>query len=113
MSINTELGENGFAERTALIVYLRTSSDQFRLRSFGDIVYFSKKLGYCVIYVNKAEADHKITELERLGFVLKAEKSNTEDVNLDSSYIEAQITQMAAAAEAKLAENDRNLGEQA
>ena len=53
MSVNQELSERDITQRTSLIVYLRNASnDQFKLRRYGDIVYFSKKLHYLILYVN-------------------------------------------------------------
>ena len=60
MSVNQELSERDITQRTSLIVYLRNASnDQFKLRRYGDIVYFSKKLHYLILYVNQAEAEER------------------------------------------------------
>ena len=69
MSINQELADQEIASRTSLIVYLRNvNNDQFKLRRFGDIVYFSKKLHYLILYVNQAEAEETASKLRTFSF---------------------------------------------
>ncbi|WP_281196491.1 DUF2129 domain-containing protein, partial [Lactobacillus acetotolerans] len=41
MSINQDLENTGITKRLGLIVHLKPASDQYKLRHFGDIVYFS------------------------------------------------------------------------
>lgn len=43
MSINKEIEGTHLIKRVALIIYLKSVSDQYKLRRYGDIVYFSKK----------------------------------------------------------------------
>lgn len=102
MSINEELKKAGLQSRNGIIVYLNNISNQYRLRKFGDIVYFSKKMKYCVIYVNSNEINRIKKEILALDFVERIEDSETDQLNLDGTYIEQQINEMAIEAEEKL-----------
>lgn len=102
MSINQEIENTHLVKRVALIIYLKSISDQYKLRRYGDIVYFSKKMKYCMLYVSRSEADEIKNEIAQLDFVNHVEISPEEQVNLDSQYIESQITNMAKEAEKKL-----------
>lgn len=102
MSINQDLENTGITKRLSLIVHLRSASDQYKLRHFGDIVYFSKKLRYCILYVDKKDAKQIINEISSLPFVVKVESSKEESIDLGSDHIEQQITDLAQKAEDKL-----------
>ena len=43
MSINKDIEGTTLVKRVGLIIYLSSASDKYRLRRYGDIVYFSKK----------------------------------------------------------------------
>ena len=89
MTINQELADLDLPKRTSLIVYLRNAnSDQFKLRRFGDIVYFSKKMHYLIMYV-VSEADQ---------------------IDLDNQQIEDQITDLAKEAEEILNDDSKKKG---
>ena len=102
MSINKEIESTHLVKRVALIIYLKSVSDQFKLRRFGDIVYFSKNMKYCVLYVNRKDAREVKEEIYHLDFVTYVEISAEEEVNLDSQHNEGQLTEMAKEAEKKL-----------
>ena len=102
MSINQEIENTRLTKRVALIIYLRSVSDQYKLRHYGDIVYFSKNMKYCVLYVNRKEAKELKNEIAQLDFVNHVEISPEEKVNLDSQHIEGQLVEMAKEAQKKL-----------
>ena len=102
MSINKEIEGTHLIKRVALIIYLKSVSDQYKLRRYGDIVYFSKKMKYCMLYVNRREAKEMQRQIASLDFVTYVEISAEDEVNLNSEHIEKQITEMAKAAEEKL-----------
>lgn len=102
MSINKEIESTHLIKRVALIIYLKSVSDQYKLRRFGYIVYFSKKMKYCVLYVNRKDAREVKDQIYNLDFVTYVEISPEEEVNLDSQHIEGQLTEMAKEAEKKL-----------
>lgn len=102
MSINQEIENTRLTKRVALIIYIKFISDQYKLRQYGDIVYFSKKMKYCVLYVDRKEAKELRNEITELDFVNHVEISAEEKVNLDSQHIEGQLIEMAAEAEEKL-----------
>lgn len=108
MSVNNELKNAGLAQRICLIIYLENASDQYKLRKYGDIVYFSKKMKYCVVYVDETDADRIKKDISALKFVKKVELSEKDDLNLDSSFIENQITEMAKEAEEKLEQKNED-----
>lgn len=102
MSINQDLAKTVLTQRQGLIVYLNSISNQYKLRRFGDIVYFSKKMGYCVLYVDLSEADKVYTTLNSLDFVKRIDRINGEGIDLSSTHIEQQIKDLAVAAEKQL-----------
>lgn len=112
MSINQDLENTVMTQRQGLIVYLNSVSDQYKLRRFGDIVYFSKKMAYCVLYVDQKEAAKILATLKTLDFVKKVAISNGDNIDLSSSHIEQQITDLANAAEAKLLQEQEKSAEQ-
>lgn len=112
MSVNKEIESTHLIKRVALIIYLKSISDQYKLRHYGDIVYFSKKMKYCVLYVSRSEAKEIQREIAHLDFVTYVEISAEEKVNLDSQHIESQITEMAKEAEKKLQLEQENNEEQ-
>lgn len=102
MSVNKEIESTHLIKRVALIIYLKSVSDQYKLRHYGDIVYFSKKMKYCVLYVSRSEAKEIQGQISHLDFVTYVEISGEEKVDLDSQHIENQIAEMAKEAEKKL-----------
>lgn len=111
MSVNQELEEAGLNQRIALIIYLKNVSDQFKLRRFGDIVYFSKKMKYCVLYVNKADGKAKAQEIGHLSFVRGIISSQKDKVDLTGPHIEKQLQDLAKQAEEKLRQKAKENGD--
>ncbi|KJY56492.1 YlbG family protein [Lactobacillus melliventris] len=108
MSIKQDLTNKNISQRLSIIVYLNSVSNQYKLRHYGDIVYFSKKFGYCILYVNQNEIDQVIRNLNALDFVDRVERSKWDQIDLSSDHIEKQITDLAADAERKLQERQEN-----
>lgn len=106
MSISDEIKAAGLSPRVGLVVFLKNISDQYKLRRFGDIVYFSKKMKYCMIYVDQKFAKDVKAELSALNFVSRVEFSNGDRVNFESQHIEKQLQELAQKAEKKLQENN-------
>lgn len=102
MSINKEIEGTHLIKRVVLIIYLKSVSDQYKLRRYGDIVYFSKKMKYCVLYVSRRDAKEIQREIASLDFVTYVEISAEDQVDLNSEHIEKQIADMAKEAEEKL-----------
>lgn len=102
MSICDELSDTAISQRQGLIVYVNSASKQYKLRRYGDVVYFSSRMGYCILYVNQKECDEVIAALADLDFVNRVEKTVSDSVNLDASHIEQQIVNLAHEAEEKL-----------
>lgn len=112
MSINHDLVASNVTKRQGLIVYLNSVSNQYKLRRFGDIVYFSKKMNYCVLYVDQKDADKTIAVLNSLDFVNGVDRSNGENIDLSSTHIERQIKDLASEAEEQLLEEQEKNAEQ-
>lgn len=108
MGIEEDLANKNIIQRQSLIVYLNSISDQYKLRRYGDIVYFSKKFAYCILYVNKKESEQVCQDLNSLDFVKKVEKSTWNQINLSSDHIEKQITELAQEAEKALQERQED-----
>lgn len=108
MSIKQDLTNKNISQRLSIIVYLNSVSNQYKLRHYGDIVYFSKKFGYCILYVNQNEIEQVMRNLTALDFVDRVERSKWDQIDLSSDHIEKQITDLAADAERKLQERQEN-----
>lgn len=101
MNINTDLTVAGMTGRQGLIVYLTNVSEQFKLRYYGDIVYFSKKFRYCIMYID-GDDQATIDEIRALPFVERIELSGTDQLDLTSEHIEQQVSDLALSAEQEL-----------
>lgn len=108
MGVEEDLANKNINQRQSLIVYLNSISDQYKLRRYGDIVYFSKKFAYCILYVNKKEIEQVCQDLNSLDFVEKVEKSNWNQIDLSSDHIEKQIAELAKEAEKTLQERQED-----
>jgi uncharacterized protein YlbG (UPF0298 family) len=62
-------------KRKSLIVYFRNPKVLKQVEKFGEIMYFTKKKKYAVIYVNEEELQEKKKELQGLKLVRKVEES--------------------------------------
>lgn len=109
MSIKQDLTNKNISQRLSIIVYLNSVSNQYKLRHYGDIVYFSKKFGYCILYVNQNEIDQVIRNLNALDFVDRVERSKWDQIDLSSDHIEKQISDLAVQAEKKLQETQEDM----
>lgn len=76
--------------RRSLIVWLNKAKDQYKLRHYGNIIYFSKKRLYLVLYTDKASVDNLVKELQGLDFVKKVEISKNPDLIFSAEH-EAEI----------------------
>ena len=108
MGVEEDLANKNIIQRQSLTVYLNSISDQYKLRRYGDIVYFSKKFAYCILYVNKKDIEQVCQDLNSLDFVEKVEKSNRNQIDLSSDHIEKQITELAQEAEKTLQERQED-----
>ena len=109
MGVEKDLANKNIIQRQSLTVYLNSISDQYKLRRYGDIVYFSKKFAYCILYVNKKDVEQVCQDLNSLDFVEKVEKSNRNQIDLSSDHIEKQITELAQEAEKTLQERQEDI----
>ena len=89
-------------KRKSLIVWLYNSKDQFKLRHFGDIVYFSRKKNYVIIYVDLEQVEKIITTLKKEKFVKRVEKSQHDNLNFSAEYEEKFMNDLRHEAEQML-----------
>lgn len=104
--VNEQFSAAGLTSRIDLIVWLNHGGDQRRLRKFGDIVYYSARKHYLIMYVNQKEADHVCQELNHLPFVKKAVVSKRDDLHFDAEYQTKMMQTLAQEAERLRAENE-------
>lgn len=64
-----------FSERTGLIVWTRELRSTKAFEKVGNVHYVSRKMKYVVLYVNAAEAEEIIAQLQKLPFVKSVERS--------------------------------------
>lgn len=94
--------------RSAIIVWLKKASDQYKLRHYGDIVYFSRKNNYTVLYCDTAKTAKVIADLSKKDFVKKAELSRHNQLNFSPEYETSMMQALKEKAE-KLREENEDL----
>lgn len=99
---------NKIEKRKEIIIWLYNSKDQIKLRHYGDIVYFSQKNRYVIMYVDNKQVDTIIKELKHKNFVKKIEKSHHENLNFSAEYQNNLMEEMRKQAE-KMLENGDSL----
>lgn len=64
-----------FPKRTGLIIWTKDLKPARTFEKYGNVHYISKKMRYVVLYVDAAEADRIIAQLEKLPYVKSVERS--------------------------------------
>ncbi|AIG25913.1 MULTISPECIES: YlbG family protein [Brevibacillus] len=67
-------------KRLGVAVWIKNPRVAKNLRKFGTIHYVSKRLNYVAMYVDAEEIEQVISQLERLHFVLKVERSHRHEI---------------------------------
>ncbi len=80
--------------RINLIVWLKRSNNQYKLRRYGDIVYFSKKARYCVLYVDEDKSEEIRETLLRLDFVENVVISDRKKLQFSSEHQEKMMAEL-------------------
>lgn len=101
-----DLNNNKIEKRRSLTVWLYRARDQFKLRHYGDIVYFSRKNAYVIIYVDDDKVDQIIEELQHKSFIKNVEKSQHENLNFSAEYENNLMEEMRKQAEQMLENGD-------
>lgn len=101
-----DLNNNKIEKRRSLTVWLYRARDQFKLRHYGDIVYFSRKNAYVIIYVDDDKVDQIIEELQHKSFIKNVEKSQHENFNFSAEYENNLMEEMRKQAEQMLENGD-------
>lgn len=99
---------NKMTARTQIIVWLYQISDQYKLRQFGNIIYFSRKNKYVVLYVSSEYASKVITELKSKNYVQSVETSKTDKLDFSAEHEEKMMRELKEEAE-KLREENEDL----
>lgn len=94
--------------RTQLIVWLYQISDQYKLRRFGNIIYFSRKNKYVVLYISSEYADKVIAELRSKNYVQSVETSRADKLDFSAEHEEQMMQELKEEAE-KLREENEDL----
>ncbi|WP_306810560.1 YlbG family protein [Lactobacillus taiwanensis] len=94
--------------RTQIIVWLYQISDQYKLRRFGNIIYFSRKNKYVILYVRSEYASKVITELKSKNYVQAVETSKTDELDFSAEHEEEMMRELKEEAE-KLREENEDL----
>ena len=92
--------------RTQIIVWLNQISDQ--LRRFGNIIYFSRKNKYVILYVSSQYAAKTIAELRSKSYVQSVETSKTDELDFSAEHEEKMMRELKEEAE-KLREENEDL----
>lgn len=100
--------EDNLQRRLPLIVWIKKEKDFYKLKYYGDIVYFSKAKKYVMIYVNREECEKIISILNHKNFVKKVEESKLSSLNFTPEYQEKMMAEMKEKAE-KLREENEDL----
>lgn len=99
---------NKMTARTQVIVWLYQISDQYKLRRFGNIIYFSRKNKYVVLYVSSEYAPKVIAELKGKNYVQSVETSKTDELDFSAEHEEKMMRELKEEAE-KLREENEDL----
>lgn len=105
-SVNRTFASVGLPQRTNLIIWLKNGSDQRRLRRYGDIVYYSRRKHYLIMYVDLDQAANLCQKISHLNFVEKAEVSHRDDLHFEADYQTKMMHDLAEKAEQLRAENE-------
>lgn len=85
---------NKMTARTQVIVWLYQISDQYKLRRFGNIIYFSRKNKYVVLYVSSEYAPKVIAELKSKNYVQSVETSKTDELDFSAEHEEKMMREL-------------------
>lgn len=99
---------NKMTARTQVIVWLYQISDQYKLRRFGNIIYFSRKNKYVVLYVSSEYASKVIAELKSKNYVQSVETSKTDELDFSAEHEEKMMRELKEETE-KLREENEDL----
>lgn len=64
-----------YNKRQGIIVWFQHRKNIKHIKSFGNLLYVSRKMRYAVVYVNQSEMDTVEQNLLKLPFISKVERS--------------------------------------
>ncbi|MBP2057781.1 uncharacterized protein YlbG (UPF0298 family) [Lactobacillus colini] len=99
-----ESENNSLQKRKSIVVWIDKASNQYKLRHYGNIIYFSRKKNYVIMYCNAEQADKVIQDLNHSDFVKKAEFSSYGKLNFNPIHEEELIHELKEAAEKEIEE---------
>ncbi|GBF12556.1 YlbG family protein [Tepidibacillus sp. HK-1] len=74
-----------FPKRVGLIVWINDFKAARNLERIGHIHFISKRMNYCILYVNEKDMDKTMAYLQKLSFVKKVERSYRTEIKTDYS----------------------------
>lgn len=100
--------KDNLPQRIPLIVWIKKEKDFYKLKYYGDIVYFSKAKKYVMLYIDQENLEKTVAILNHKGFVKKVEESKLSSLNFTPEYQEKMMAEMKEKAE-KLREENEDL----
>lgn len=94
--------------RSSIIVWLKKANDQYKLRHYGDIVYFSRKNNFTILYCDTTKAKKIINDLSKKDFVKKVELSRHGQLDFSPEHETTMMQDLKVKAE-KLREENEDL----
>jgi uncharacterized protein YlbG (UPF0298 family) len=73
------------SERAGLIIWLNDPRQYRSLEKYGSLHYFSKKMNYAVLYVNKEDEQNVVDNLSKLSYVKSVELSYRHEIKTEYS----------------------------
>lgn len=74
-----------FPKRAGLIVWVNDTKAAKNLERFGNVQYISQRMKYVILYVNEEDVKGKISQLGKLSFVKRLERSYRSEIMIDFS----------------------------
>lgn len=78
------------AERTQLIIYIKSSKHERQLRKFGHIVHINRSEKWLSMYINSDKLEWTLEQLEKLKFVTNVINSSYKSLKKDYSSTSAE-----------------------
>jgi len=89
-----------FPKRTGLIIWTKDLKPARTFEKYGNVHYISKKMRYVVLYVDAAEADRIIAQLEKLPYVKSVERSLRGEIPTEINKISSSSSSDSTAEQA-------------
>lgn len=68
-------------KRQGIIVWFKHRKNIKHIKSFGNLIYVSRKLRYAIVYINQSEIDYVEEKLNKLPYVSRVQRSQRPFIN--------------------------------